>query len=284
VPLFPDSYDVKTQEGDVGIVIEKLRIEFEIEHNLTKHPNQCLIKITNLNEATRSAFKQSPLQLTLEAGYGDDLAVIFTGDVTYALSALEGSSWVTSIQCADGGRLFRHGRVNKSYSPGTTKGIVIEDLLKDAGKQFDLPDVITNSQVYKDILSGGLAVFGTHKEVVNNLVKPGGFTYSIQDGQPMFLREDDAVGAIYEIGQKTGMIGSPEFGKPDRKGRSPDVTIRTLLYPEIRPGHPVRITSRDLNGMFKVKKVKHRGDNLEGDWVTEVEVMTRPDDPKKRRR
>lgn len=267
-PLFSNKFDVRTEEGDRGIVIEDLRIEFEIEHNLTKHPNQCLIKITNLNESTRSAFKKEPLKLTLEAGYIGGMSVLFSGDITYALSAQNGPDWVTTIQGADGGRLLRYGRVNKSYAAGTARKDIIGDLLKDAGK--DVPDVIKNSDVFKGIVSGGIALLGSHQDAVNDLVKPYGYTYSIQDDQAVFLREDDLDGEEYEINESTGLIGSPEFGKPDRKGKDPDVTVRTLLHPKIRPGHPVHITSRELTGSFKVKKVKHRGDNLEGDWMSEI--------------
>ncbi len=89
----------------------------------------------------------------------------------------------------------------------------------------------------------------------------------------MILRENDVTGVTYTIDEENGMIGSPEFGKPSRRGKAPEVTIRTLLYPEIRPGHPVKVASRDLNGTFKVKNVKHRGDTHGPDWMTEVEII-----------
>jgi hypothetical protein len=268
--LFDDPELAKAGERDIGLIITDHRIEFEIEHNLTKHPNQCLIKITNLSEATRSAFKKSPLHISLEAGYKDDSSLIFRGDITYALSVLNDADWVTTIQCGDGDRIVQHARVNKSYSAGTSIGNILEDTFKSVGQQ--IPDEIKNSDIFKQTLKSGMAISGKHKDVVPALLKPHGYTWSIQDGQPLVLKDDDAVGEVYTISEAEGMIGSPEFGKPDRKGRAPIVTIRTLLHPKIRPGHPVTVSSRDLSGTFKVLKVKHRGDSLGSDWVTSVEI------------
>lgn len=270
VPLFEDLYDVKI-EGASALIIEDLRIEFSIEHNLKKHPNQCLVKITGLSQATRSALKKAPLKMVLEAGYEGGMAVIFQGDITYALSTLDGPDWVTEIQGGDGDRVFSNARVNKTYAPGTTIESVMKDAMASVGQE--LPDVIKNSSYFKETLQAGLAVAGKHKDFIPKILAKGGYTWSIQDGQPIILQTDQATGQTYHISEETGLIGSPEFGHPNRKGKAPDVTVRTLLYPEIRPGHPVYIKSRELDGLFKVKKVRHKGDTHGNDWVTEVEIQ-----------
>src|SRR3990167_7763326 len=104
-PTFEDSYGIKV-EGANSLIIEDMRVEFDIEHNLKKHPNSCSVKITNLNEHSRTAFKKTPLRVTLEAGYVGQLATIFTGDVTYAMSTLDGPNWVTMLQLGDGDRVL----------------------------------------------------------------------------------------------------------------------------------------------------------------------------------
>ncbi len=277
-PLFEDSYDIKVEPHTNGLVIEDQRIEFEIEHNLKKHPNSCTIRITNLNEETRSAFKKTPLRVTLEAGYADRTSTIFTGDVIYAMSALDGSDWVTMLQVGDGDRVIGNARVNKSYAAGVKKISIIEDALKALGQQ--VPDNIRNHPAFQKVVQGGMALYGKHTDVLDSLLKPEGFSMSIQDNQPMILSEDTAVGQTYTISEENGMIGSPEFGRPSRKGKAPDVTVRSLLYPEIRPGHPVNVTTRDLNGLFKVKDVKHKGDTHGTDWMTTVEIKPMSWSPK----
>lgn len=270
-PLFDEQY-APTDERTVGIVIENLRIQFEIEHNLTKHPNQCLITIYNLAERTRAALKKRPLSIVLEAGYDGDVPVIFMGDITYALSSQDGPNWVTKIQCGDGDRVSTHARVSKSYRSGTTLRDVVTDIFRSSGQQ--VPDIVKNGEAFNKTFKSGFTAFGKHKKVITDLLSAEGYSWSIQDGQPVILREDDATGETYIIDERHGMIGSPEFGHPDRRGRSPDVTIKSLLHPRIRPGHPISVKSRDMHGLFKVKKVKHSGDNLEGDWETEITISS----------
>jgi hypothetical protein len=273
-PVSDHAYNVKEIEDSV-VVIEDHRVEFDIQHNLKKHPNSCQIKITNLSEANRTAFKQSPLKVTLEAGYIDSLSTIFSGDVTFVMSTLDGPNWITVIEGGDGDRLLAHARVSKSFAPGTPVKSVLADALESAGKR--LPANITSHPAFQKVLDGGLAMVGKLSPELEKLLKPMGYSMSIQDGAPVILREDEVAGDIYTLGEAQGMIGSPEFGKPTKKGRPPEVTIRCLLYPQIRAGHPVDVTSRDLNGTFKVKSVKHRGDTHGPDWMTEVEVT--PTDP-----
>jgi hypothetical protein len=272
-PVFADSYDIKAEKANT-LIIEDLRVQFDIKRTLKKHPNSCVIKITNLNEATRSAFKHTPLRVTLEAGYVEGVSTIFVGDVTYAISTLDGPDWITHLELGDGDRVYSHARVNKSYAAKTSYKTVLEDALKSIGQQ--LPENIRTHPAFNRIIEGGLALSGKHRDVLDGILKPYGFTYSSQDGQPMILHEDDTVGTTYVISEGNGMIGSPEFGKPDKKTKAPNVTIRALLYPEIRVGHPVRVESRDLTGTFKVEEVRARGDSHGDDWLTEVEVKPVP--------
>jgi len=269
-PLFLDSYDIKAEPHANGIVIEDMRVEFEIEHNLKRHPNSCRIKITNLSEETRSAFKKPHLRCILEAGYVGGLATIFTGDVTWCMSTLNGADWETAIELGDGDRVLNNARVNKSYAHGVKQISILEDAFKAVGQQ--VPDNIKKNPIFQKVVQGGVALFGKHKDVIDTFLKPHGMTMSIQDNQPVIVSEEETVGQTYTLSEENGMIGSPEFGKPSKKGKAPDVTIRSLLYPEIRPGHPVNVISRDLKGVFKVKNVKHRGDTHGQDWLTEVEI------------
>ncbi len=269
VPASDEQFRVDTIE-ETTVVIENCRIEFDIEHNLKKHPNSCVIKITNLNEATRSLFKSSPLKIALEAGYADSAALLFSGDVTFALSSLDGPNWVTTIEGGDGYRVIANATVNKSYKEGTTKGSIMKEAFDRIGSA--LPDNIKNSAIYNEVIQGGIALSGNVIPEMDKLLKPNGYSMSIQDGKPMILQEDETVGDTYTLGEAEGMIGSPEFGKPSKKGRPPDVRLRCLLHPKIRPGHDVEINSHELKGTFKVKSVKHRGDTHGGDWVTEVEI------------
>lgn len=273
-PESDDNYNIKQAEEET-LTIEDHRIEFNIEHNLKKHPNSCVIKVTNLAESTRSAFKRTPLRVTLEAGYLDEMSVVFTGDVTFAMSALDGPNWITTIEVGDGARVLTNARVSETHASGATTKSVIESVLSSVGQQ--LPESVRDNPIFQRVIQGGVALSGKLPDELQKLLKPLGYSMSIQDGAVMILSETSTVGEVYIIGEAEGMIGSPEFGKPSRKGKPPDVIVRCLLHPKIRPGHEVEISSRDLNGIFRAKSVKHHGDTHGSDWLTEVEIT--PTDP-----
>lgn len=270
--LFNDPFNEEKNVAVVGIVIEELAIEFDIEHNLTRHPNQCSVKVMNLSEEVRKALSTDgrALHMTLEAGYADGMSVVFTGDVTYVLSSLKEDTWITELQGGDGDHVSADAVVNKSYAPGVQVGNVLEDLFNQVGQH--VPDVIKNSETFKKTFNNGIALTGKFKDVIPKLVGPMGYTWSTQHGNPVVLREDDVYGDVLEISEANGMLDSPEFGKPDRKTRIPNVTINLLLLPQVKAGNPVKVTSRDLNGTFKVVKVKHTGHTHGENWFTQIEV------------
>lgn len=269
-PIYDEEFDVQVEDRTQGVIITEARIEFEIERNLGKHPNQCRVTISNLNEDTRAAFKKRPLKIVLEAGYKDDKrSVIFQGDITHGLSMLKGTTWETAIDVADGDRVLATARIARSYKPGTKTGTILTDAFESVGQQ--LPESLRNSDIFNKVMNAGYTAFGKYKDVVTDLIKPHGYTWSIQDEQPQLLRSNEYT-AVLPIGEQHGMIGSPELGHPTRKGKQPKVKIVMALYPQIRPGHAVDVKTRELEGTFKVLKVRHSGDTHGQDWKTEIEL------------
>lgn len=275
-------------EDKSGVQIDSIgglgqRIQFEIERNLSKRANPCKITISNLNEETRTMLKARPLRVKLQAGYRDNFSEIFSGDVTYGLSTLDGPDWKTEFECGDGDRVIAGARISKSYKPGTKVGSVLEDLANSAKQQ--LPEAVRNSEVFKKVLNTGFVAFGKYEDKFEELLKPYGYSMSIQDGQPQVVNTRTGLAfspARYLIDERHGMIGSPEFGHPDKKGKAPPITVNLALYPAIRPGHIAEMSTRDLNGSFKIIKVKHKGDTHGNEWQTEIEIE--PTDAKSKKR
>ncbi len=246
------------------------RIEFEIERSLTKRPNRCRITVTNLNPDSRALLKEDNLRIHLEAGYRDEFSKIFTGDVTYAVSTLDGPDWRSEMECGDGDRLYAHARVNKSYKPGTRLGTVVEDIFKSTGQK--VPDKFKSSDLYQKSLTSGFVAFGKYPDVLSELLRSNNYSWSIQDGQPQILQEGSVDTQTFLVDERHGMIGSPEFGHPERKKKPATITVTLALYPAIRPGHLAVLDTRDIKGNFKILKVKHMGDTHGQDWKTQVEI------------
>lgn len=260
--------------GGNQVTISALRVTFSIEKDLASTPNNCEVSIFNLNGDDRAQFQKSPLQVRLEVGYDtdDDLQRLFTGDLRNGLSRLEGTEWQTKLQLGDGDRAYRHARTNKSYAAGTQVNQIIKDMARGMG--LDLP---ANGPQVNGQVTGGAAVHGPTRRGLDTMLRPRGMHWSIQDGRLQLLKDGAGQGSTRPeeaivVDQDSGLIGSPDFGPPEKESKSPTLTFRSTLNPRLVPGGKVALTSRAITGQFKVIKVKHVGDTRGDDWYSECEA------------
>lgn len=274
-PSSAEEFKVEIKEQIVGIIIKEMQIEFDIDRNLKKSPNQCSIKITNLNEESRTAFKELDLYVVLEAGYEDNYSVLFSGDVTYAMSEHDDTEWVTHLECGDGDRLIAGARIARSYKPGSSIRGIVNDVYAGLGQR--VPESIASDSAFDKELPRGYTAFGDVRRVLTQVLKPLGFSWSVQDGQVQILSPESTTNQIFVLSQSNAMIGSPEFGQPPRttkkgKRKNPTVTVKCLLFPQLRPGGIIELQSKEISGQFKLLSVKHKGSFVGNEWTTEMEI------------
>lgn len=253
-----------------GIAITDLRIKFEVERDLSKKPNKCDIEVYNLAKATRTALETDHLALELSAGHDGVNRLLFSGDITYAMSEHDGTDWVTKIQVGDGVRAFKGARTNRSYRGGTSVKTVLRDVARSMGQR--LPANIEASVELDAQFASGTVVQGATRKELTRLLAPYGYHWSFQNGQLQILRDQDTRNEIWPINATNGMLGSPQFGQPPKRGKPPVLDVRNLLYPELIPGGRAKITSESFDGLFKIERVVHKGDTEMLEWFTEVEA------------
>ena len=269
-PLFEEEFEVDRKDN--GIEITDLRIEFNVKRDLSKHPNSCSIKITNLGKAARTALSKKPLNVVLEAGYDGVTRVLYTGDMIFGMSTLDDADWTTLIQCGDGDRVNASARINRSYPSGTPVKDILKDLAKSMGQV--LPSSVLNSKEL-DTQVQGYSAYGSSAEQLSRLLVPHGYSHSLQNGKLQIIKESETTGGTrdeYLLDEAAGIIGSPEFGSPPRSGKPPHVTVNMLLYPELRPGARAHVRSLAINSSFKIESVSHSGDTHGQAWTTSVEL------------
>lgn len=257
-------------QGGNAIEVENMRVTFNIVKTLEKEPNNCIISVSNLAQATRAELQKKPLHVRLEVAYDGNLERLFQGDVRYVQSLRDGTEWTTELHLGDGERAYRFARVNRSYNEGLTRAQAVRELAREMGLPLaqNVDTVIGNSQFVS-----GLVLSGPANREMTRILQPLGLRWSIQDGRLQLLRNNET-SARQEIlvSQDTGMIGSPEYGSPEHGGGSPKLSVRMLLYPGITPGGVIRVQSQHINGRFRVEKVTHNGDTHGSDWLSEIEA------------
>lgn len=250
-------------------IIRDLRVTFDIEKTLKKDPNSAEITVYNLAERTRFRFQEKPLHVRLDAGYDGFLERVFSGDLRWAESRHEGVDWETRMQLGDGDRAVRFGHVSRSFKGGVTIRTALTEAAKEMG--FTLPNSVTASDTAGQYVSG-LSLHGNAGDELTRLLTPLGLAWSVQDGRLQILNERTTrPGEALLIAQDTGMIGTPEYGAPEKKGKPPVLTFRTLLKPALMPGGKVKLETTSINGVFRVERVRHSGDTHGEDWTSEVE-------------
>lgn len=269
-------------EGD-AVIIKNLKIIFDITKSLISIPNLAKIEIYNPGEKILSVLQKKFTKIQLSAGYGNNIGLIFKGEIRNTFQSRKGVDKVATIYSGDGEKDWQNAIFNKTYTENISIKTIIQDLFKTfknsgLGDLDGIPDV-------KDKLRGQ-ALSGSSKDILDKYADEYNFEWSIQDGNIIvskndgLLRKNEAV----LINSKTGMIGTPtvtEIGA--------DVT--TLLNPKLLPNFGFKIESinaefqignlffRDIKrtsaeGLYKVQEVNFRGDSREGEWIAGVKGRT----------
>ncbi len=259
----PNQFEINS---GVDANAQGLRVQFKITKTDQKEPNTSEITVTNLSPTSRGRLQVKGVKVSLEAGYiGTGLTRLFYGDARTIDHLRDGASWNTVLKLGDGERAYRYARVNQSFSGGVNAGDVLQYLGDASG--LSLGNVSEASDRIKDItFDQGYVLHGRWSDEMHKLVSSLGYTFSIQNNAIQVLLPDESVSSdVLEISPYTGLIGSPEMGTPEKKGKPALLCFKTLLQP-IFPGGRVKVVSKRYNGFVKIKKVEFEGDSESGPW------------------
>lgn len=258
-------------DGAASVQISDLRIAFEVEKQGTKDPNTCTVSIWNLSKATRAEVQALPRRVQVDAGYDGDLERLFTGDLIWSESKLEGTEWITKLQIADGARAYAHARVNRSFKRGVTLGTALEVVAAQLG--LTVPKAARAKPAMSTAFKAGISLHGPAQREMDRLLRPHGLAWSVQDGRLQILERDEVRGDVaIDVSQRSGLIGTPEFGSPPEKGKPPTLSAQMLLHPGLVPGGRVSVDAAAVRGVFKLERVTHTGDTWGDEWTSALEA------------
>lgn len=261
-----DELEINAGEGG-ATGRQGLRVAAKIKKTDGKEPNTAEITITNLSPDNRGRLQKKGVKVTLEAGYdATGVSRIFRGDARTVDHVRNGADWDTVIKCGDGERAYRFARVAESFAPGTGAGDVLDFLANASGLQVgNIPTVVANLVKTFD---QGYVVRGRWKDEMDRLVKGLGYVWSVQDETLQVLLPGLSSTAEFpRIDADSGLVGSPEFGAPEKKGKPALVKFQALLQPCL-PGAKVYLKSLRYDGFVRVKTVEFGLDTHGGEFYT----------------
>jgi hypothetical protein len=239
-------------EANAGI-----RIAFKVEKTDEPKPNKLELNIYNLKQATRDRITKEHVNVDLEAGYAEDIGIIFKGDTRKPWHPKEGSDIVTKVSAGDGEVALRGARFNQSFAPNTKLSDVLLSMVDKLGVNAQQ----AKERIKRGDFRGGLQVFsngfnysGPLQNQFDQRMKEAGLEWSVQSGELQVLAKEETVQTTaLRLAPDTGLIGSPERHKDTIK-------CHHVLIASVRPGQKVILDSRDFSGVLKLKKVIYRGD------------------------
>jgi hypothetical protein len=245
-----------------------LRVTFEVQKTLNRHPNPGQITIYNLAKATRDSVRRSDV-VRLVAGYEGIADVVYIGEVSEATSQRDGADWVTSLSCRDGDSAWL-SNVRASYRSGANVATVVKSIAESMGLQVSPGSLSALSGLQT---RGSLVQVGAAHRALQTLLEPAGYTWSVQDGTLQILPANGATTeAVVLLNPQTGLIGSPERQNDKGRATSKRVKVRatSLLQGAIRPGRIVRLQSEQISGDYRCNELMHKGDSHGAEWYTEM--------------
>lgn len=273
-----------------GLLVENLRIQFEVSKTVESAPNVAVIKIFNLNPANEAKIKNEFDEVILNAGYEGAMRLVFRGNIKHVYRYREKADYITEIEAGDGDKDYRNAVMNETLAAGTTNA----QLVDRAVGSFKGTGGTTKGavQINDRARLRGKVISGNTRDVLHDVARESGANWSIQDGQLVIVKTnavlpDEAI----VITAETGMLGAPEIND---KG----IAVKCLMNPQLRVNGAIKLDNNgikakrqkaqalgkkqedqkepvrlDPDGIYKVLKLTHKGDTRGQDWLSEIECI-----------
>lgn len=272
---FGRGYSLYVKTRDTEITVEfPFTIEFDIERSNMPSANFAKIRVYNLSARNRNLLLHDQYDLslegamwvTLQAGYGAGplWPVVFSGNATRAWSVREGTNFITTIECMDGGLAYYNAVSNVAIQSGTAQSDIIKTFIKDLAPYGISQGAISN---FTGTVSRGQSYSGNTADLLRQLTNQNWF---IDNGKANALIPGDVISStVLTINAQSGLLGTP-------------VKEQQMLYfdmlfePRLAVGTQVNLqssTAAVYNGFHEVISIHHRGVISEavcGDAITSV--------------
>ena len=265
---------VIVKSGGVTLDNNDLDIEFTIPFDDDVIPNEVEISVFNLSKNTISQLKNNEV-ITVEAGYGDDTGVIFSGRISHVKTNREGCDARTKIKAIDKEDFDNDSVVSLTYKKGTKASYILKDIISKLKLPVAMFETAKDSTMKEAVNIDG--ALGDNIKEYSDIC--GSVTY-INNGKVYTRPRSKAVGSNFEVSVETGMIDSPEEfeetvtnreGESSKEEKIIGYKVKMLLQHQITTGAAVNLKSIDVSGKFVVRKGQHSCDGT--NFTTEIEVI-----------
>lgn len=269
---------------EVGAEVDgrAIRIVFDLEKTDVESSNTGTITLYNLNDQHVALLREKDCMIALSAGYGSNLPLIFSGNVTAESTSDENADRETEIQVVDGRVAIRDTYVSASY-----EGVVLaKNIFADIIGQMGISCVYSqNAQVLLETvkLENGFAYVGNAAECLTQLCAMCGFSWSIQNGVCQVLYPGDSITTqCYVLSEDSGLVSIPKSITISAESTTQDAATQEPLYGyeimyllngAIGVNDMIQMVSKKVSGYFRIRNIKITGDNYGENWICTAQIV-----------
>lgn len=265
--LYDQQVTLKT--GDVSISNENLDLEFTIPFDDDTEANEAEFTIYNLTDKTINAIKKNAT-ITIQAGYGKDTGIIFSGKVSKKKTCWQDNDKVTTIFAIDNNGKKETSITNLSFAKGSKASRILKKLVERVG----LPVAVfktSRDHTYKDkvTIDGGLMdnikkyaqICGVVAYVCKSKIYVCPLSYGTND--------------TLNLTADTGLLSVTEFEETNTAENYTDTItgqeIEMLLQHKIQTGSIIKLNTKNVKGDFRVREGSHTYDG--NNFITKVKAV-----------
>lgn len=253
--------------------------EFEVPFYDSDQLATASFTVNNLSATSRAGIQKNQVVI-LNAGYEDDMGVIFVGQVSGVSHKQSGVEWQTKITATAALDQWLNTYINKTYMENSKAEDIVRDLLNVFGLEVGVFQLVENV-----VYPRGRVCCGKLKDVLTEIVvNECKSRLLIRSNQIIINNPADGVTKGYLLTPQSGLLmasddsDNTDINSPQTAGASAEEKAaeektwkrQCLLNYRIGPGDQIQIQSGNLNGKYQIVSGKHKGSPT-GNWITEIE-------------
>ena len=244
-----------------------LHVNFSLQKSDLETQNTGRVTLWNLNPSQLAVLNEKDCVVSLKAGYGSKLALIFAGIVSYVSTTIDSADRKTEIEVIDNLVEIRDTYVSVSYN-GTVNWKIIFD---DVAAQMGVAVSYSYNAEFVDI-SNGFSFVGLARDIMTKGCKCCNLSWSIQNGVMQVKKPGDVMSReVYVLSPDTGLLGIPArvvITQDEATGKNTlGWDVEYFLNGAINIDDYVKLESETVTGYFRVYSLEISGDNVSGDWI-----------------
>lgn len=250
-----------------------LHVNFSLQKSDLETQNTGRVTLWNLNPSQLAVLNEKDCVVSLKAGYGSKLALIFAGIVSYVSTTIDSADRKTEIEVIDNLVEIRDTYVSVSYN-GTVNWKTIFD---DVAAQMGVAVSYSYNAEFVDI-SNGFSFVGLARDIMTKGCKCCNLSWSLQNGVMQVKKPGDVMSReVYVLSPDTGLLGIPArvvITQDEATGKNTlGWDVEYFLNGAINIDDYVKLESETVTGYFRVYSLEISGDNVSGDWICKARLL-----------